>query len=98
MGQKVTLWEMSANRDEAMFSHPFHFDVTRDPNKHLGFGVGVHFCLGASLARLELKVFFEEFLKSNLRIELDQPVTWVPNNRLVGIKNMFVCVGERINS
>ncbi len=98
MGQKVTLWEMSANRDEAMFSHPFNFDVTRDPNKHLGFGVGVHFCLGASLARLELKVFFEEFLKSNLRVELDQPVTWVPNNRLVGIKNMFVRVTERINS
>ena len=98
MGQKVTLWEMSANRDEAMFSHPFQFDVTRDPNKHLGFGVGVHFCLGASLARLELKVFFEEFLKSNLCVELDQPVTWVPNNRLVGIKNMFVRVTERINS
>jgi cytochrome P450 len=81
-----------------MFSHPFQFDVTRDPNKHLGFGVGVHFCLGASLARLELKVFFEEFLKSNLCVELDQPVTWVPNNRLVGIKNMFVRVTERINS
>jgi len=88
-GQKVTFWEMSANRDEAMFSDPFRFDVSRDPNKHLGFGGGVHFCLGASLARLELKVFFEEFLKSNLGLDLDAPVTWIPNNRLVGIKNMF---------
>ena len=83
---------MSANRDEAIFSDPFRFDVSRDPNKHLGFGGGVHFCLGASLARLELKVFFEEFLKSNLGLDLDAPVTWIPNNRLVGIKNMFTRV------
>ena len=94
-GQKVTFWEMSANRDEAVFSDPFHFDVSRDPNKHLGFGAGVHFCLGASLARLELKVFFEEFLKSNLYLDMDTPVTWTPNNRLVGIKNMFTRVREK---
>ncbi len=93
-GEKVTFWEMSANRDKSVFTDPFHFDISRDPNKHLGFGGGVHFCLGASLARLELKVFFEEFLKSGLTLAIEQPVTWIPNNRLVGIKNMFTSVSK----
>ena len=61
-GQKVTYWEMSANRDEAVFADPFRFDVGRDPNPHVGFGFGTHFCLGASLARLEIRVMLEELL------------------------------------
>ena len=59
-GDKVTFWEMSANRDERVFAEPFRFDVARDPNPHLGFGQGVHYCLGANLARLEMRVMFEE--------------------------------------
>ena len=55
-GDKVTFWEMSANRDERAFVDPFRFDVGRSPNPHLGFGWGAHFCLGASLARLEIRV------------------------------------------
>ena len=61
-GQKVTLWYGSANRDADVFSDPDRFDVSRAPNDHLTFGFGAHFCLGAQLARLELRVVFEELL------------------------------------
>ena len=53
----------SANRDPAVFADPERFDVRRDPNPHLAFGFGPHFCMGASLARLELKVMFSELLR-----------------------------------
>ena len=61
-GQKVLVWEGSANRDAAVFDDPDTFDIARKPNPHLGFGQGVHYCLGANLARLELRVLFEELL------------------------------------
>ena len=53
-GDKVVLFYPSANRDEAVFDDPFAFDIGRDPNPHLAFGAGLHFCLGAPLARMEL--------------------------------------------
>ena len=87
-GDKVTFWEMSANRDERVFERPFEFDIARTPNKHLGFGAGVHFCLGSVLARLELRVVFEELLRSNLNFRLDGEPQWMPNNRLVGLKSL----------
>lgn len=60
-GDKATLWYCSANRDESKFFDPWMFDVTRDPNPHVGFGGGgAHFCLGANLARREIRVMFEE--------------------------------------
>ena len=52
----------SANRDETKFDDPFRFDVQRDPNEHVAFGFGAHFCLGQALARLELRVMFEQLL------------------------------------
>jgi cytochrome P450 len=61
-GDAVYLAYLSANRDEEVFEHPFRFDVARPDNKQLAFGYGVHFCLGAHLARLELRVFFQELL------------------------------------
>lgn len=61
-GDKVQIWEGSANRDPLVFTDPDVFDITRKPNPHLGFGQGVHYCLGANLARLELRVLFEELL------------------------------------
>ena len=61
-GRKVLLLFASANRDERRIADPDRFDVTRDPNPHLAFGFGTHFCLGASLARLEARVAFEELL------------------------------------
>lgn len=62
-GDKVLLLYPSANRDEEVFADPFTFDVGRTPNDHIAFGNGPHFCLGNSLARLELKVMFEQLLK-----------------------------------
>ena len=89
-GDKVTVWEMSANRDERVFEEPFEFDIARSPNPHLGFGAGVHFCLGSALARLELKVVFEELLSSGYEFELAGDIQWTPNNRLVGLKRFPV--------
>jgi cytochrome P450 family 142 subfamily A polypeptide 1 len=62
-GQKLLLLYPSANRDESHFDDPMAFDITRTPNDHVAFGFGTHFCLGASLARLELKVAFEQVLE-----------------------------------
>ncbi len=89
-GEKVTVWEMSANRDESVFVDPFVFDVTRDPNPHVGFGHGVHFCLGANLARLELKVMLEELLAAFSEIELAGPPQWTRSNRLFGLRSLPV--------
>jgi cytochrome P450 len=63
-GDRVVLWYRSANHDEAVFEEPERFDVTRDPNDHLGYGAGgPHFCLGAHLARLEIRVALEELYR-----------------------------------
>jgi cytochrome P450 len=69
-GDRLALLYPSANRDEAVFAEPFTFDTTRNPNPHLGFGFGTHFCLGASLARYELVLLFTELAKrfTNLRV------------------------------
>ncbi|MFI9554736.1 cytochrome P450 [Nonomuraea endophytica] len=61
-GQQVLLMYGSANRDPAVFDNPDTFDITRKPGGHIAFGLGTHFCLGAALARLELKIFFEEWV------------------------------------
>ena len=63
-GDKISLWYISANRDEDVFDDPFRFDITREPNPHIAFGGGgPHFCLGAQLARLEIRMLFEELAK-----------------------------------
>jgi cytochrome P450 family 142 subfamily A polypeptide 1 len=69
-GDNVLLLYPSANRDEDVFDDPFRFDVGRTPNEHVAFGFGTHFCLGNSLARLELKVMFEELLTRLPDLEL----------------------------
>jgi cytochrome P450 len=92
-GQKVQIWEGSANRDAAVFTDADVFDVTRKPNPHLGFGQGVHYCLGANLARLELRVLFEELLTRFSSAELVQPVEWTRSNRHTGIRHMVVELG-----
>ncbi len=89
-GDKVTFWEMSANRDEGVFDNPFSFDVGRDPNPHVGFGWGEHFCLGAGLARLEMKVALEAIIDRYQAIELVDEKVWMPNNRLFGLKHLPV--------
>ena len=69
-GESVYLAYVSANRDEEVFNEPFRFDVGRDPNKHLAFGYGVHFCLGAALARMEMNSLFKELIPRLDSIEL----------------------------
>jgi cytochrome P450 len=69
-GESVLLSYPSANRDEEVFDDPFRFDVGRDPNKHVAFGYGVHFCLGAALARMEVNSFFSELIPRLNSIEL----------------------------
>ena len=66
-GQKCMLLYESANRDETKFDDPFRFDVQRQPNEHVAFGFGAHFCLGQALARLELRVMFEQLLDPHAR-------------------------------
>jgi cytochrome P450 len=93
-GDKVLFWEGSANRDERVFEHSMTFDIRRQPNPHLAFGHGVHFCLGASLARLEMRVVFEELLATFASYELAAPVEWTRSNRHTGIRHMRICVGR----
>ena len=69
-GDHLCLYYPSANRDEDVFDDPFAFRIDRDPNPHLGFGVGEHFCLGAGLARMEIRVFLEQFARRIQTVEL----------------------------
>jgi len=89
-GQKVQIWEGSANRDAAVFEDADVFDVGRKPNPHLGFGQGVHYCLGANLARLELRVLFEELLARFSSVQVTKPVEWTRSNRHTGIRHLVV--------
>ncbi|MET8849703.1 cytochrome P450 [Amycolatopsis sp. NPDC004625] len=73
-GDRVVLWVPSANRDETVFAHPDRFDVARKPNRHLAFGGGEHFCLGAVLARAQMRILFGEFLGTVAEFELTGPV------------------------
>ena len=70
-GERMIMFYPSANRDESMFDEPDRFDIERNPNRHLAFGCGPHVCLGMHLAKLELRVMFEEFLA---RVEQIEPV------------------------
>jgi cytochrome P450 len=79
-GEKVAMYYTSANRDERVFARPDDFDVRREPNRHLTFGLGEHFCVGAHLARLEARVFFDELLATTGRIEQTGPHRWVRSN------------------
>ena len=69
-GEKIVLWYLSANRDEALFEDADVFDVTREnARRHIGFGFGVHRCVGARLAELQLRIYIEEIVKRDIRIE-----------------------------
>ena len=91
-GAKVVFWEASANRDQRGFTDSMHFAAARDPNPHLGFGNGVHHCLGASLARLELRVVLGEVLARFPSIELTGPAEWTRSNKHTGIRKLPVRV------
>lgn len=88
----VVAWLISANRDEEVFEDPYRFDVLRDPNPHISFGVttGDHFCLGRNLARLEIKIIIEELLKRFPTIALNGDYEWLASSNTAGLKRMPV--------
>jgi cholest-4-en-3-one 26-monooxygenase len=89
-GDKVVIFYPSANRDERKFVNPETFDVRRTPNDHLAFGIGEHFCLGANLARLEIRLIFEEMMRRLPDLEFAGPVRRLRSNFINGIKAMPV--------
>ncbi|MYI14792.1 MAG: cytochrome P450 [Acidimicrobiaceae bacterium] len=89
-GEKVVVWEMSANRDAAVFDEPFEFRIDRAPNNHVAFGHGPHFCLGANLARLEIDVMLNAVLDRWHDIEATGEPTYTRTNRLSGLRTLPV--------
>lgn len=94
-GDKVTLWWASANRDERVFAEPYRFGIARRPNPHLAFGRGGHFCLGAALARLEMRVILRALAARVAAIELTGPVEHVRSNKHTGLRHMPVRLTAR---
>ena len=89
-GDDVLLSYPSANRDEDVFPDPFGFDAGRNPNHHLAFGFGAHYCLGAALARLELTAFFAELLPRLETIDLAGTPEWAATTFVGGLKHLPV--------
>ena len=88
-GDKVVLFYSSANRDEQVFADPHRFDLTRTPNEHVGFGgPGPHFCMGANLARREIRVMFDRILHRLPDLEISGPPARLESNFINGIKRM----------
>jgi len=87
-GQDVLLSYWSANRDEDVFDDPFRFDIGRTPNKHLAFGFGVHYCLGAMLARMELKALFGALLPRLKSVELAGNPELIRSTFVSGLKRL----------
>jgi cholest-4-en-3-one 26-monooxygenase len=93
-GDKVIFWHASANRDEEVFEDPDRFDVARSPNEHVAFGGGgSHFCLGANLARLEIRIMFTELLQAMPGLSLAGEVQRLRSNFINGIKHLPVAAG-----
>ena len=92
-GDKVVVWYVSANRDERQFPEPYRFDVRRSPNDHVAFGLhSPHLCIGAHLARMELRVLFEELLPRVRAVEVSGPIERLRSNFIGGIKHLPLAV------
>ena len=90
-GEKVGIWYVSANRDEDVFEDPFVFDIARQPNDHIAFGGGgPHHCLGANLARMEIKLFFQELAGRVRSVDAIGDVSRLRSNFIGGIKHLPV--------
>jgi cytochrome P450 len=95
-GDKVALFYSSANRDERAFEQPERFDITRDPNQHVGFGGGgAHYCLGAALARVQLRTIFAQLLHRLPELEVGEP-HYLVGNFINGISRMPCSVGRSV--
>jgi cytochrome P450 len=89
-GDMLALWLPSGNRDEQTFEHPYRFDIERTPNEQIAFGQGEHFCAGAHLARLELRLMMHALVHEVEQIDLAGPVERLRSNLVAGIKHMPV--------
>ena len=87
-GQDVLISYWSANRDEEVFPDPFRFDIGRTPNKHLAFGFGVHYCLGAMLARMELKSLLGALVPRLQHVELAATPQLTRSTFVSGVKHL----------
>jgi cytochrome P450 len=91
-GDKVVMWFASGNRDDTKFTDPYELDLTRFPNDHMTFGKGPHTCLGANLARMEIRILFEELLPRLASIEQTGDIERVRSNFVNGVKRFPVRV------
>jgi cytochrome P450 len=89
-GEQVTIWNPAVNRDEDEFPDAQRFTITRSPNRHLTFGIGHHFCIGATLARLELRVLLEELSARVREIEIAGPITRLRSATMWGFDHVPV--------
>ncbi len=88
-GDKLVMWHISANRDESAFDDPYKFDIERSPNDHIAFGGGgPHFCLGANLARMEIRLLFKALAERMPDIELGGEIKFLRSNFIGGIKEL----------
>jgi hypothetical protein len=87
-GDHLVLLYASANRDEEIFDDPFRFRIDRDPNPHLGFGIGEHFCLGANLARRSQRALFAELARRLEAVDLAGEPQWIHSSFVVGLKHL----------
>lgn len=94
-GDRVVLHYAAANRDPEVFDEPHRFDITRDPNPHISFGFGAHFCLGAHLARLETRCLLEQFVKRVESFGLAEPESYVRSSFISGIKRLPLDIAPR---
>jgi len=94
-GEDVVIWYVAANGDERVFADPDRFDAGRSPNPHLTLGSGIHFCLGSSLARLELRVFLQELTAQVSAAHLLTPVRRIPSTTINGVADLHVRLDPR---
>jgi cytochrome P450 len=87
-GDKVVVYHASAHYDSRQFPHPYRFDITRSPNDHLAFGQGPHLCLGAHFGRLQMRIFFREFLTRLPQVEPAGPVVRLTSNFINGVTHL----------
>ena len=91
-GSAVAAWLPAANRDRRVFDDPHRFDFTRWPNRHLGFGVGTHHCLGAALARVELAILLRVMAETVKAVELAEEPQWLRSNLVQGYRHLRASV------
>ena len=89
-GEALMMFYASTNRDESIFEDPFTFNIDRSPNRHLAFGYGEHFCMGAHLARRSQRVILEELARRVEHWEIIGEPEWIKSSFVVGLKHLPV--------